>query len=1058
MNTSESLVELDVRDNNELASALINSDIIINKSYLNYLSNIEPVDLDESLENIDIGDVTRCFKVTKIVHDKDEDSLDKLISVINAVGVSGGSIATIIKSNGKSTEYYLCVINKSNKNEIVTQGDILEGTFKGNFNGSKLENLNRSKIKGLMEDIFDEEYGKKIVSSVAGIGSLRNAKKGDGQKYVQGLEKFVESVSGQTYTAILLGDPISKEEIDSIRAGYEGLYSQIVPFLDTSLTLNDSDTLSFTKGESESISNSINKSISLTNSKSETSGWNKSYGESITKQNPIKAVAPLVTSALFAVSGPLGGIAGDMLEATVGALAGSAISNLCPDKTTSETSGTSGSNTTTTGENKTEGSSSSNSKSTNSSESNSMTRGRTIQIKYENKRVKSLLEKIDIQLKRLNSCEDFGGFNFSAYVISNSNGVNNSVACAYNSLMRGENSSVETSIINTWKSEKVNKYISKFTHPIFNLVECGLEEQYITPTSIVSGKELAINMALPKKSIVGLPVVETVSFGRNIFKSNSNNERKECISIGNIYHMGEVYPNELNLDIKSLSMHTFITGSTGAGKSNTIYKILDELNRKGIKFLVVEPAKGEYKNVFGHRKDVKVYGTNPKKNKLLRINPFAFNEDTHILEHIDRLIEIFNVCWPMYAAMPAVLKEAVEEAYKSAGWDLNMSENIKGEYIFPCFEDVLEQLSLVINNSAFSDELKGNYIGSLVTRVKSLTNGINGLIFSNNQISDENLFDENVIVDLSRVGSIETKSLIMGILITKLQEYRMAQGGMNIPLKHITVLEEAHNILKRTSTEQSSEGSNMVGKSVEMLSNAIAEIRTYGEGFIIADQSPGMLDMAAIRNTNTKIVLRLPEESDRELVGKAIGLSKDKIQELSKLETGVAAIYQNDWIEAVLCKIEKSNINEEMFVEVDTNSNNIEILKGKIANILIKKHLGEKIDFNIDILNDIRNSNIKTNIKQKIIELLKNEKECSLNNIYEIIASFNNKKDILIYGENISNVEEWNRTIIENMDDFVKEVEEENREIVLQCILREKLDNNDELQTFYGQWVSRFRG
>ena len=72
--------------------------------------------------------------------------------------------------------------------------------------------------------------------------------------------------------------------------------------------------------------------------------------------------------------------------------------------------------------------------------------------------------------------------------------------------------------------------------------------------------------------------------------------------------------------------------------------------------------------------------------------------------------------------------------------------------------------------------------------------------------------------------------------------------------------------------------------------------------------------------------------------------------------------------------------------------------------------------------------------------------------------NFNNKKDILIYGENISNVEEWNRTIIENMDNFVKEVEEENREIVLQCILREKLDNNDELQTFYGQWVSRFRG
>ena len=125
----------------------------------------------------------------------------------------------------------------------------------------------------------------------------------------------------------------------------------------------------------------------------------------------------------------------------------------------------------------------------------------------------------------------------------------------------------------------------------------------------------------------------------------------------------------------------------------------------------------------------------------------------------------------------------------------------------------------------------------------------------------------------------------------------------NSALKHITVLEEAHNILKRTSTEQSAESANLAGKSVEMLSNAIAEMRTYGEGFIIADQAPGLLDMAAIRNTNTKIIMRLPDEEDRKLVGKAAGLNDDQIVELSKLPTGVAAVYQNDWIEPVLCKI-----------------------------------------------------------------------------------------------------------------------------------------------------------
>lgn len=144
----------------------------------------------------------------------------------------------------------------------------------------------------------------------------------------------------------------------------------------------------------------------------------------------------------------------------------------------------------------------------------------------------------------------------------------------------------------------------------------------------------------------------------------------------------------------------------------------------------------------------------------------------------------------------------------------------------------------MIEASAYSQELKGNYIGSLSTRIKSLTNGLNGQIFTANEIDSAVLFDQSAIVDLSRVGSSETKALIMGILVMRLSEHRMACGGMNQPLRHVTVLEEAHNILKRSPSEGGAEGANVVGKSVEMLTNAIAEMRTYGEGFIIADQSP----------------------------------------------------------------------------------------------------------------------------------------------------------------------------------------------------------------------------
>lgn len=100
---------------------------------------------------------------------------------------------------------------------------------------------------------------------------------------------------------------------------------------------------------------------------------------------------------------------------------------------------------------------------------------------------------------------------------------------------------------------------------------------------------------------------------------------------------------------------------------------------------------------------------------------------------------------------------------------------------------------------------------------------------------------------------------------------------------------------------------------MEMLTNTIAEIRTYGEGFVIVDQSPSSVDIAAIKNTNTKIVLRIPEANDREAVGRSIGLTEDQVNEIAKLPSGVAVVYQNDWINPVLTMINKANITESAY-------------------------------------------------------------------------------------------------------------------------------------------------
>ena len=158
---------------------------------------------------------------------------------------------------------------------------------------------------------------------------------------------------------------------------------------------------------------------------------------------------------------------------------------------------------------------------------------------------------------------------------------------------------------------------------------------------------------------------------------------KRGLKMGYIFDQGKVRENNpVDIEAKSLTQHVFVTGSTGCGKSETVYRLISQAKKAGAKFLIIEPAKGEYKNVFGN---ANVYGSNPEITELLHINPFRFPTGIHVLEHVDRLTEIFNVCWPMYAAMPAVLKKAIIQSYEKAGWDLLKNRN-RYDRFFPIIQ------------------------------------------------------------------------------------------------------------------------------------------------------------------------------------------------------------------------------------------------------------------------------------------------------------------------------------------------------------------------------------
>ena len=699
---------------------------------------------------------------------------------------------------------------------------------------------------------------------------------------------------------------------------------------------------------------------------------------------------------------------------------------------------------------------------------------------FTNFNIKHALDLLENQMERLEQSTALGMWDFAAYVLSEEYDVANNVAHSYLALTLGEDSYMSKSAINVWKgnveeekevAKEIAGYIRELRHPLFGLKQDMIIEDrafnvypsIVTATTSLSGKELAYSLNFPQKSIAGLPVIECAEFGRNVVTYDLAYENSEQLELGNIFHMNHIEENRVELAKKSLASHTFITGSTGSGKSNTVYQLIEKARKKNVKFLVVEPAKGEYRHVFGTCKDVSVFGTNPSLTPILRINPFSFPEGVHVLEHLDRLVEIFNVCWPMYAAMPAVLKSAVEKSYKDCGWDMIRSVNTYGEVLYPSFADVAKNIKEIIDNSEFDKDNKGAYKGSLLTRLESLTNGINGMIFTCDEISNEALFDENVIVDLSRVGSSETKSLIMGMLVLKLQEYRMTSNAMNVELKHITVLEEAHNLLKKTSTEQSSESANLIGKSVEMLTNAIAEMRTYGEGFIIADQAPGLLDMSVIRNTNTKIIMRLPDQTDRELVGRAANLNEDQITELAKLPCGVAAVYQNEWVQPVLCKIDKHKTVDKEYEHKPEEEIYLDAYSQKVSDSLLdcimNKELfrkGNKADIK-RLKEMVIKSKLTTEIKKDFVEYLSSDDENTLESLRVLIFDFLSAENAIKESRHCEDINAWVRSVVDGLKPSVKEYTNHQIDLVLALILYEQSTRDPEYNGIFSRFTEVYQ-
>lgn len=1021
----------------------------------------------EEAPYFDADDRITYFQITKWVKDPSEDNIEKLMNIYQVLSEEKCNIALIYHRKLSECCIYLAIVNNSeqfDRNEVKSYKKRLLDAIIGNFPGAEIIDNSLFNVPDCLkidyesiEDLSEDDSFK----SVAIVSNLATEKseKFKSQTIEKLLDGIVPEKEESEYILVLLATPV-QEQMQRKNRLFE-LYNGLSPYStwQTNYTMTEMNgesssasigfNLGLNIGQQQGNSNSIGTTTSESNS--ETMSKAQSKSESTTKS----ANAKFIDSFLDVGISKMKSVSKTVTKATTTTLsaahsASKIASNLYGFGISAGTNFARTSNV-----------------------SVNLGKNEGITQNFVNYGVKHALELLEKQLLRLEESAALGLWDFATYVISEDSVVANNVAHTYLALSQGEESFLSQSAVNLWRGDlpekrdfrnekgqaaAILKSLSRLQHPEFCLKPSSESEivypSCITATTSLSGKEMARSLNFPSKSIQGLPVIETASFGRGV---SSYNKIDADLSLGKAYHMHqEDKKTKISLSKNSLTSHVFVTGSTGTGKTNTVVGILEktcllEQDNKNPTFMVVEPAKGEYKSLLGHYKGVTVYGTNPKFSLLLKLNPFSFPENISVTEHIDRLVEIFNVCWPMYAAMPVILKDAILRAYQEIGWDIAKSTNKYSNKLYPNFIDVMVQVKNILNSSDYSGETKGDYTGALVSRLNSLTNGINGQIFSNNALTDEALFDENVIIDLSRIGSVETKSLIMGILLLKLQEYRLSTKQPNVEkLEHITVLEEAHNLLRRTSFEQSSESSNLLGKSVEMLTNAIAELRAFGESFFIVDQAPELLDKAAIRNTNTKIVHRLPEQVDRILTGKAMALKDEQINELAKLELGIAAVYQNDWIESVLCKVDKvDKKNRKYNISPDLSGSakdaNDILLEWLMGTLCAKSNLSD-----IQNLKDVViSSNLSAKVKTGFFEYINASYNLLSEKLGSFVYDFFNAEKVI---ENIiqkDNIDDLTQSIIENLNPTIKGYSSEKIHLLLGFILNEQaIRNRDYIDVF----------
>jgi len=538
-----------------------------------------------------------------------------------------------------------------------------------------------------------------------------------------------------------------------------------------------------------------------------------------------------------------------------------------------------------------------------------------------NAHAEACVQLLDKYIQRFRATRNYGCWNTVTYVLAESEALLSTLSGTLRSLASGDSTHMDPmreiripiaqlrAAIQTGSILSLIPDQSERNHPLGSL--------YDRLGTCISSDELAMLMPLPFNPLPGIVARLPLRFALTAPVVTT-----ESLRFGRLQDGLTGSVSDLSIPLDSLGTHAFIAGKSGSGKTNTCMQILSEAYvRHRIPFMVIEPAKAEYRNLMqlpGLQGHLRVFAVGNPKAPALRLNPFEPVPGIAVARHIDLLKSVFNASFPMFAGMAYVLEESLYEIYQERGWSLHDSSNkylpehpsaSQRAALLPTLPDLLQKIEVVLKRKNYGQEIHQNLGAALRSRIQSLLVGTKGSIFdTRSSIPIEELMDRPCVIELQYVGNDEEKAFLSALLYILVYEYaevrqRHQPFHRREQLQHILLIEEAHQLLSARSQAGSEEVGDPKGKAVALFTDMLAELRSYGEGIMIADQTPTKLTRDVVKNTNLKIIHRLTDPDERQTAGRSMNLSEEQINALISLPDGFAVIQDKHYSEPLLTKV-----------------------------------------------------------------------------------------------------------------------------------------------------------